>query len=99
MTATFRSRDLPTALGKRAVRAIDENRGVDNKVPFPRSGLFAEVTASIEENSFRLYGHPKPGNSWTARTAVRPAQTARILREMIDPYEMSEVKSGLPLVT
>ena len=73
-----------------AVGAIDENRGVDNKVPFPRSGLFAEVTARIEEDNLRLYGHPKPGNSWTARTEVRPAQAARIFREMIDPY----VKTG-----
>ncbi len=69
-----------------AVGAIDENRSVDNKVPFPRSGLFAEVTACIEEDSLRLYGHPKPGNSWTARTEVRPTQAVRIFREMIDPY-------------
>jgi len=73
-----------------AVGAIDENRGVDNEVPFPRSGLFAELTGRIEQDNLRLYGHRRPGNSWTARTQVRPAQAARIFREMIDPY----VRSG-----
>jgi hypothetical protein len=69
-----------------AVGAIDENRGVANKVPFPRSGLFAELVERIEQDNLRLYGYRQPGNSWTARTQVRPAQAARLFREMIDPY-------------
>ena len=72
-----------------SVGAIDENRGVDRQVPFPRSGLFADLVGRIEQDNLRLYGHKKPGNSWTARTEVRPAQAARLFREMIEPYVSS----------
>lgn len=71
-----------------SVGAIDENRGMDG-APFPRSGLFAELAERIEQDNLRLYGNKKPGNAWTARTEVRPAQAARLFREMIEPYVAS----------
>jgi hypothetical protein len=69
-----------------AVGAIDENRGVDAKVPFARSGLFAELAAKIEEWNAQRYGHKSPGNAWTARTTIRPAEGEALLRSMIEPY-------------
>ena len=72
-----------------AVGAIDENRGMDGS-PFPRSGLFAEIIDRIMADNVRLYGDESPGNAWTSRTQVRPAQAARLFREMIEPY----VESG-----
>ena len=69
-----------------SVGAIDENRGVDAGSPFPRAGLFAELVERIEQDNVRLYGHKKPGNAWTARTEVRPAQAARLFADMIEPY-------------
>lgn len=69
-----------------AVCAIDENRGINHKVPFPRSGLFAELTERFEAFNLEKYGHEQPGNAWTARTTIRPAEAEAIFRKMLKPY-------------
>ena len=69
-----------------AVCALDENRGINRKVPFHRSGLFAELTTRFEQFNLEKYGHSQPGNAWTARTTVRPAEAEAIFREMLQPY-------------
>ncbi|HSG69319.1 MAG TPA: FAD-dependent oxidoreductase, partial [Planctomycetaceae bacterium] len=69
-----------------AVCALDENRGINRKVPFHRSGLFAELTGRFEQFNLEKYGHPQPGNAWTARTTVRPAEAEAIFRAMLQPY-------------
>lgn len=72
-----------------AVCAVDENRGVHRKVPFPRAGLFRELMDRIEQFNRDHYGHPRPGNAWTARTTFRPRDGAAVFAEMIRPYEQS----------
>lgn len=69
-----------------AVSAVDENRGIDNKVPFPRSGLFKEFCDRIEAFNLKRYGAKQPGNAWTAFTTFRPAEGEKIFREMLQPY-------------
>lgn len=69
-----------------AVSAVDENRGIDNKVPFPRSGLFKEFCDHIEAFNLKKYGSKQPGNAWTAFTTFRPAEGEKVFREMLQPY-------------
>ncbi len=69
-----------------AVSAVDENRGIDNKVPFPRSGLFKEFCDRIENFNLKKYGSKQPGNAWTAFTTFRPAEGEKVFREMLQPY-------------
>lgn len=70
-----------------ALGAVDENRarGGTNETPFPRSGLFREVMDRIEASNQKKYGSPTPGNA-IVKTTVRPADAARIFREMVQPY-------------
>jgi hypothetical protein len=76
-----------------AVSAVDENRGLDNKVPFPRSGLFKEFCDRIENFNLKKYGSKQPGNAWTAFTTFRPAEGEKVFREMLQPYiERQQVK-------
>jgi len=69
-----------------SVSAVDENRGLDNKVPFPRSGLFKEFCDRVENFNLKKYGSKQPGNAWTAFTTFRPAEGEQVFREMLQPY-------------
>lgn len=71
-----------------ALAAIDENRppnGYGHGVPFPRSGLFAEVMTIIEEQNRAKYGHPRPGNTRVITTA-RPVEAEAAFRKLLKPY-------------
>lgn len=69
-----------------SVCAVDENRGIDNKVPFPRSGLFKEFCDRIEAFNLKKYGDKQPGHAWTAFTTFRPAEGEQVFRELLQPY-------------
>lgn len=73
-----------------ALGAIDENRARSgtNEIPFPRSGLFQEITDQIEEDNRRTYGHPRPGNTVVA-TTCRAAATEKLFRELLQPFVVS----------
>jgi hypothetical protein len=73
-----------------ALGAIDENRARSgtNEIPFPRSGLFQEITARIEADNRRTYGHPRPGNTVVA-TTCRAAATEKLFRELLQPFVAS----------
>ncbi|QDU59272.1 FAD dependent oxidoreductase [Planctomycetes bacterium Pan216] len=76
-----------------ALVAVDENRSLSEtssvkirrNPPFPRSGLFRELTDRIEAFNERKYGHPQPGNTGV-RTTCRPSEAEAIFREMIQPF-------------
>ena len=56
------------------------------KVPFPRSGLFAEIMEMIEADNVRKYGRARPGNSFCAWTTCEPRDTERLFRKLIAPH-------------
>ena len=71
-----------------SLASIDENRGPDgygHGVPFPRSGLFKEAIERIEAVNLEKYGEPRPGNTRCITTG-RPVDSARVFREMLQPY-------------
>lgn len=53
------------------------------KVPFPRSGLFAEIMQQIEADNVRKYGRARPGNCFCAWTTCEPRDTERLFRQLI----------------
>lgn len=70
-----------------ALGAIDENRARSgtNEVPFPRSGLFCELTDRIKADNRRMFGHPRPGNTVVAMTC-RAATTEKLFRGLLQPF-------------
>lgn len=68
--------------------AIDENRGpagYGHGVPFPRSGIFAELMLLIEAQNERKYGVPRPGNTRVITTCL-PVDAQQVFRELLQPY-------------
>ncbi len=79
-----------------ALGAIDENRGPQgygHGVPFPRSGMFAEVVQAIERLNLRKYGKARPGNTRVI-TTCRPRDAAEVFRRFVLPA----VESGQLLI-
>lgn len=67
--------------------AVDEWTSYRNqRVPFPRSGIFLEVMDRIEEDMVRKYGLARPGNCFCAWTTCEPRDTERIFRSLVAPY-------------
>ncbi len=76
--------------------AIDENRGPEgygHGVPFPRSGMFAEVIRAIEQLNLRKYGKARPGNTRVI-TTCRPRDAAEVFEQFVRPA----VESGRLLI-
>ncbi len=79
-----------------ALGAIDENRGPEgygHGVPFPRSGMFAEVIGAIERLNLRKYGKARPGNTRVI-TTCRPRDAAEVFEQFVHPA----VESGQLLI-
>ncbi len=73
------------------VGAVDEWTTVNNeRVEFPRSGMFLEVVQAIEATNRKKYGTAQPGNCFCARLTIEPKEAARIFEELIRP----EVNAG-----
>lgn len=65
---------------------VDEWTTVNGKrTEFPRSGMFLEIARAIEAANTRLYGTPRPGNSYCARLTIEPREAARIFEEFAAP--------------
>jgi len=70
-----------------ALTAIDENRGHEgygHGVPFPRSGLFAELIGRIEAHNLNAYGVARPGNTRVITTCL-PQVAEQVFRDLLLP--------------
>lgn len=65
----------------------DEWTVVNNaRTHFPRSGLFLEVLQRIRAHNSRVYGMPRPGNSFCGTETIEPAAAAAIFEELVKPH-------------
>lgn len=68
------------------VGALDEWTTVKGKrAPFPRSGMYLEVTKAIEDANRQKYGTAQPGNCFCAWLTVEPRVAAQVFEDLVKP--------------